>query len=113
MDTICHSNQVQIILDGKQAVGLDQNNAEITVEEDGSILVDKQLVTKAREEKVATNQVIVPYGKRSKIFLPDGSILWINSGSSISYTSDFQINRKLNVQGEVYLDVKRMPHIRL
>lgn len=106
-DTICHSNQVQIILDGKQAVGLDQNNAEITVEEDGSILVDKQLVTKAREEKVATNQVIVPYGKRSKIFLPDGSILWINSGSSISYTSDFQINRKLNVQGEVYLDVKK------
>ncbi|MFW8423776.1 FecR family protein, partial [Klebsiella pneumoniae] len=47
------------------------------------------------------------YGKRSKIILPDGSSLWINSGSCISYSSDFVAKRKLNVQGEVYLDVRK------
>lgn len=107
MDSLRHSKQVQVILDGEQAVGLDQNNAEIKVEADGTVRVDRKLVAEARKDKVLINQVIVPYGKRSKICLPDGSILWINSGSSISYASDFSTNRKLNVQGEVYLDVKK------
>ena len=34
IDSLSHSGQVQIILDGKQAVTLDKNNAEIRVDED-------------------------------------------------------------------------------
>lgn len=107
IDSLSRSGQVQIILDGKQAVGLDKNNAEIRVGEDGAVTVDEQLVAASRGEKVSVNQIVVPYGKRSKILLPDGSSLWINSGSCISYASDFAANRKLNVQGEVYLDVRK------
>lgn len=107
IDSLSRSGQVQIILDGKQAVGLDKNNAEIRVGEDGTVTVDEQLVAASRGERVSVNQIVVPYGKRSKIILPDGSSLWINSGSCISYTSDFVANRKLNVQGEVYLDVRK------
>ncbi len=107
MDSLRHSKQVQVILNGEQTVGLDQNNAEIKVESNGAVRVDKKLVAEGIKEKVLTNKVIVPYGKRSKIHLPDGSTLWINSGSSISYASDFLKNRILNVQGEVYLDVKK------
>ena len=33
--------------------------------------------------------------------------MWINSGSLISYASNFSTNRVLNVQGEVYLEVKK------
>ena len=107
IDSLGHSGQIQIILDGKQAVGLDKNNAEIRVGEDGTVTVDEQLVVASRGEKISVNQIMVPYGKRSKIILPDGSLLWINSGSCISYASDFPENRKLNVQGEVYLDVRK------
>lgn len=106
-DSLNHSGQIQIILDGKQAVGLDKNNAEIRVGEDGTVTVDEQLVAASRGEKISVNQIMVPYGKRSKIILPDGSLLWINSGSCVSYASDFIENRKLNVQGEVYLDVQK------
>lgn len=107
IDSLSRSGQVQIILDGKQAVGLDKNNAEIRVGEDGAVIVDEQLVAASKGEKISMNQIVVPYGKRSKIILPDGSSLWINSGSCISYASDFAANRKLNVQGEVYLDVRK------
>ena len=107
IDSLSRSGQVQIILDGRQAVGLDKNNAEIQVDEDGAVTVNKQLVAASRGEKISVNQIVVPYGKRSKIILPDGSSLWINSGSCISYASDFEVNRKLSVQGEIYLDVRK------
>lgn len=49
------------------------------VDEDGAVTVDKQLVAASKGNKVSVNQIVVPYGKRSKIILPDGSSLWINS----------------------------------
>ena len=107
MDSLYHSKQVKVFLNGKQVVGLDKNNASIKVGEDGAVSVDDQLVADSRLGKVSVNQIVVPYGKRSKLFLPDGSTLWINSGSLISYASNFSTNRILNVQGEVYLEVKK------
>lgn len=107
IDSLSRSDQVQVLLDGKQAVGLDKNNAEIRVNENGAVIVDDKLVVASKGEKILMNQVVVPYGKRTKIILPDGSSLWINSGSCISYSSDFATNRRLNVQGEVFLDVKK------
>ena len=71
-----------------------KNNAEIRVDEDGAVTVDKQLVAASKGNKVSVNQIVVPYGKRSKIILPDGSSLWINSGSCISYSSDFVAKKK-------------------
>lgn len=97
-DSLAQSEQVQVLLDGKQAVGLDKNNAEIRVDENGAVTVDNELVAASKEKKIAMNQIVVPYGKRSKVILPDGSTLWINSGTSISYGSDFCTNRKLKVQ---------------
>ena len=107
MDSLYHSKQVKVFLNGKQVVGLDKNNASIKVGEDGAVSVDDQLVADSRSGNVSVNQIVVPYGKRSKLFLPDGSTLWINSGSLISYASNFSTNRVLNVQGEVYLEVKK------
>lgn len=107
MDSLYHSKQVKVFLNGKQVVGLNKNNASIKVGEDGAVSVDDQLVADSRLGNVSVNQIVVPYGKRSKLFLPDGSTLWINSGSLISYASNFSTNRILNVQGEVYLEVKK------
>ena len=107
MDSLYHSKQVKVFLNGKQVVGLNKNNASIKVGEDGAVSVDDQLVADSRSGNVSVNQIVVPYGKRSKLFLPDGSTLWINSGSLISYASNFSTNRILNVQGEVYLEVKK------
>jgi len=51
-----------------------------------------------------------PAGQKSKIFLPDGSIVWLNSASSISYEQGFNdSSRIVNLEGEAYFDVKKDP----
>ena len=68
---------------------------------------DVQVANINAKSKTTNSQIIVPYGKRSHMTLPDGSALWINSGSRVIYKSDFEENRHLYVDGEIYLDVRR------
>ena len=47
-------------------------------------------------------------GQKSKIFLPDGSDVWLNSESSIKYSKGFKGgNRTLWLKGEAYFSVKK------
>ncbi|MDR2775507.1 MAG: FecR domain-containing protein [Tannerella sp.] len=50
----------------------------------------------------------VPMGEKSKLYLPDGSTVWINAGSRIQYTSLFNIrDREVALNGEAYFEVKK------
>lgn len=50
--------------------------------------------------------VITENGQISKVELPDGSVVWLNSGSKITYNNFFAANnRKVNLKGEAYFDV--------
>ena len=49
-----------------------------------------------------------PAGQKLKVFLPDGSIVWLNSESSLRYEKDFNDSiRFVEVQGEAYFEVKK------
>ena len=62
------------------------------------------LVTNQVETEVKTN----PAGQKSKVFLPDGSIVWLNSESSISYQPEFNDScRQIHLTGEAYFEVKK------
>ena len=51
-----------------------------------------------------------PYGSKSKIRLPDGSVVWLNAGSTLRYSTDFNVhNREVYLEGEGYFDVKTNP----
>ncbi|MCG8306653.1 MAG: FecR family protein [Cytophagales bacterium] len=46
-------------------------------------------------------------GQKSKIFLPDGSLVWLNSGSSIRYQiTPADSSREIYLKGEAYFEVK-------
>lgn len=48
----------------------------------------------------------VPYGKKIQMQLPDGSQVWVNSGSSIKYPANFNSGkREIFLQGEAFFDV--------
>ena len=48
----------------------------------------------------------VAYGEIEKLNLPDGSVVWLNSGSTIIYPSDFLPDvRQVFFEGEGYFDV--------
>lgn len=52
--------------------------------------------------------VEVPDGSRTKISLPDGSIVWLNGGSSICYDSSFgKEQRAVSFDGEGYFEITK------
>lgn len=49
-----------------------------------------------------------PLGQKAKVELPDGSSVWLNSGSNIRYSSDFNRKiREIELQGEAFFDVQK------
>jgi len=51
-----------------------------------------------------------PPGQKSKVFLPDGSIVWLNSESTISYQPEFSDScRHIYLEGEAFFEVQRSP----
>jgi len=50
--------------------------------------------------------VITENGQRSKVILPDSSVVWLNSGTSLSYNDNFiQNQRKVIVDGQAFFTV--------
>ncbi len=48
-------------------------------------------------------------GQKTKIILPDSSVVWLNSESTISFPADFESRRKriVKLEGEAYFDVAK------
>ncbi len=52
-------------------------------------------------------EIFTPYGNRSRINLPDRSVVWLNAGSSLKYPVQFSgKERKVFLTGEAYFEVK-------
>lgn len=47
----------------------------------------------------------VPHGHRAHLTLPDGSKVWVNSGSRLSYPSVFDDERNVSLEGEALFEV--------
>lgn len=67
--------------------------------------------TKQIEETVSTLSFIehyIPEGKREQLDLPDGSKVWLNSGTLLVYPSAFVGNkRQVYLAGEGYFEIKK------
>lgn len=51
--------------------------------------------------------VSADYGQISKVLLPDSSVVWVNSGSTIKYNNHFSAsNRDIELVGEAFFKVK-------
>lgn len=55
------------------------------------------------------NEVIAKKGSKTRMLLPDGSTVWLNAGSGITYDPGFTGDtREVTLQGEAYFDVVKM-----
>ena len=59
----------------------------------------------APDEQLASLEIIAPKGARVNFELPDGTTGFLNSGSTLSYSSAFADNRQVQLSGEAYFDV--------
>lgn len=66
--------------------------------------------TKAKGLK-GTNSIETPRGGKYEVLLPDGTHVWLNAASALTYNLDFSHQRKVKLQGEAYFEVakKKVP----
>ena len=76
-----------------------------------SLGVSYYLYRDARDvRQLAFMERFVPSGKRERITLPDGSEVWLNSGTLLLYPSDFiGDKREIYLVGEGYFKVRKRP----
>ena len=59
-----------------------------------------------RQVEIASFETVVPLGSRSKVILPDQSVVWVNAGSSLRYNEEFSEKmREVYLKGEAYFEV--------
>ncbi|MDO4702985.1 FecR family protein [Tannerella sp.] len=101
------SEQVRLIA-GDQTIEL-QSSSEITLSEKGRASVVDGTSVDAKALQLADdkpNQLLVPYGKRSFITLADGSRIWLNSGTELTFPAKFSgTSREVRLKGEIYIEV--------
>lgn len=95
-------SETRLILQNGHEIRIDKEESKIFYAQNG------QSITIGQNQKVAQtispqkqnfNTVIVPYGKRTFITLAEGTKVWLNSGSKLTFPAVFAENKR-----EVYID---------
>jgi ferric-dicitrate binding protein FerR (iron transport regulator) len=67
--------------------------------------VSSEQITK---EKVQLSKLITKPAQKAQLQLPDGSIVWLNASSNLTYDKDFGKDlREVNLTGEAFFDVAK------
>ena len=99
------SEEIQLYVSANQMISIYEKEADIVYNTD-SIRVDEKSLAEVNASEYS--RLVVPKGKRSKLFLSDGTTLHVNSGSKVVYPNHFSGNiREIYVDGEVFLEIGR------
>lgn len=74
----------------------------------GWFFLGPMLLGKDKSAPAAQNTISTKRGSKSKVQLPDGTQVWLNADSRITYNENFQGSlREVQLSGEAYFDVVR------
>ena len=111
-----YTKAVLLLMDGKEIILDTAANSQLAVQENTAILKtgDGQLIYKINPSLQANgtghmNTLTVPRGSRPlQLTLTDGTKIWLNAASSITYPIVFTGNeRKVQMSGEAYYEVAK------
>lgn len=106
--------EVEIVLiSGGERINI-AHKSHIGLTGDGKALITDS-TDSPKELLLATaelNKLVVPYGKRTSLTLPDGTEVWLNSGTQLDFPSEFVGDRReIRVNGEIFINVAHNPRI--
>lgn len=108
------SNKAILQLDNGSSILLDTLAQDRLVEIDGAMVrlnADGQLVYLAGQSSDLPkhNQLITPKGGQYEVVLTDGTRVWLNSESRLSFVNSFdnQAERVVTLEGEAYFEVSK------
>ncbi|NLR62753.1 FecR family protein [Chitinophaga varians] len=97
--TLADGSTIQLDSAGRQVIA--QGAASIH-QQNGQLRYDIQNPDAAP----ALNTLTTPRGGQFRVILPDGTAVWLNAASSITYPTAFREgNRQVSITGEAYLEV--------
>ncbi len=104
--TLTLSDGSQIILNGaKNGMIARQGNANIVKLADGRVAYDKSITGTVTTEY---NTMTTPRGGKYDLILADGTKVWLNASSSITYPTAFTgKERRVTITGEAYFEVAK------
>jgi hypothetical protein len=103
------SKNIILTTSSGQKVILDADEIQLN-KLDGIVETKSNILVYNKDENLETfvkNTIDVPYGKRFKLNLSDGTLVYLNSGSSLTYPVSFidGIDREVFLSGEAFFDV--------
>ncbi len=67
-----------------------------------------RIIQPGHHTQVRQNEIIVPKGEKARVILSDGSQVYLNAGSHLTYPAIFsKESRRVNLSGEAFFEVKK------
>lgn len=110
------ANGKEISLDNEEGSGLiaTESGVSITKTGDGQI---KYTIKEAEGNSSSENEmntIKTPNGGQYQVVLPDGSTVWLNASSALTYATGFDNQeRRVKLDGEAYFEIKTRKYIAL
>ncbi|MFV5689365.1 FecR family protein [Flavobacterium sp. ZT3R25] len=108
------SNQIELVLDNGEVQILSANGENQIVSNNGQVVGSQngseiKYSSNTSIDKLVYNQIKIPYGKTFNVKLSDGTVVYLNSGSTLKYPVQFirGMNREVFLDGEAYFDVSK------
>lgn len=111
--TLAHGNKIVLDSAGNGKIAM-QGNRRL-VKKNGQLVYEKAAAevsknSTASDDNIIYNTLRTPRGRKFQIVLSDGTKVWLNAASSITYPTAFTgKERKVTVTGEVYFEVAPHP----
>nr|MDA3881611.1 FecR family protein [Prolixibacteraceae bacterium] len=105
---VVDTESIHVVLGDGSVKTLLGENSKISQESDGTLVVNSDTIKSIQDQtiKVAMNKLVVPYGKRTDLYLSDGTHIYVNSGSKLEFPSVFKGNkREIFLEGEAFCEV--------
>lgn len=104
------ANKAVLTLSNGKTIALDENGRQVITDGDIAIQNNNGSLTYSKSDVVAYNTMTTPRGGQYKLKLPDGTVVWLNASSSITYPTAFPgSTRVVSITGEAYFEVAKNP----
>lgn len=104
---------VLTLADGRQIVLDDAADGKLAIQGNTQVIKENGQITYNNGQRgivaaTAFNTLTTPRGRQFEVTLPDGTMVWLNAASSITYPTAFTgATREVNISGEAYFEVAK------
>ena len=105
-------NTILTLANGKKIVA-EKEQSNITVLKNEGVVIDETLhdyesAVSSSDKELPLNELVIPFGKKIKLVLSDGTKVWLNAGTRFAFPQEFAgKKREVYLDGEGYFEVAK------